>query len=330
MPVVDGPGQGVELLDLEQVTPHLRPQLRFGHVQGSPVAGKIGVRNSTAASGDEPPTAVAATLDGTVVTLTMDEDRSRDLVKFHSGHGIADIAGNAVEAGEVAVAFEGRLGRRPGAPALDGAAVELSNVSGAWLEDGEATGTIENADLLPAALLARFGRATAEQVVTHIEERMAAPRRRGFRARLAGRELQPGGERDFALGLLSSFAPMGTGLGGAAPMVVTTAKRAPVRARAASAISCSTVSMSRLALMRRMAAESAAIRSRAALPPPSRFAVPAQWGSFPNQRTDSRPARAVAARAGAPVSPAWGSSARPRQPREYKTDTAFDSNSTFA
>ena len=70
--------------------------------------------------------------------------------------------------------------------------LRLSNASGAVVTDGEATGTIENADLMPAALLARFGRATAEQVVTHIEERMAAPRRRGFRARLAGRELQPG------------------------------------------------------------------------------------------------------------------------------------------
>ena len=64
--------------------------------------------------------------------------------------------------------------------------LRLSNASGAWLEDSEATGTIENSDLMPAALLARFGRATAEQVVEHIEERMAAPRQRGFRARFAG------------------------------------------------------------------------------------------------------------------------------------------------
>ncbi len=34
----------------------------------------------------------------------------------------------------------------------------------------------------------------------------------------AGREFQPGSERDFALGFLSSFAPMGTGPAGAAPM----------------------------------------------------------------------------------------------------------------
>ncbi len=97
--------------------------------------------------------------------------------------------------------------------------LRFSNPSGMRLNRTEATGTIENTDLMPAALLARFGRATAEQVVTHIEERMAAPRRRGFRARLAGRELQPGSERDFALGLLSQFAqPMGTGPAGATAM----------------------------------------------------------------------------------------------------------------
>ena len=96
--------------------------------------------------------------------------------------------------------------------------LRLSNASGGQVTDGEATGTIENADLMPAALLARIGRATAEQVVEHIEERMAAPRQRGFRARFAGRELQPGSERDFALGFLSSFAPMGTGMAGAVPM----------------------------------------------------------------------------------------------------------------
>ena len=99
--------------------------------------------------------------------------------------------------------------------------MRLSNESGAYLRGihKAATGTIRNTDRVPAALLARFGRATAEQVVTHIEERMAAPRRRGFRARFAGRELRLGQERDFALGLMSQFAqPMGMGPAGAAPM----------------------------------------------------------------------------------------------------------------
>ena len=87
----------------------------------------------------------------------------------------------------------------------------LLNASGARLEDAEATGTIENADALPAALLARFGRAAAEHVVEHVEERMARPREPGFRARFAGREVGPGSERDFALELMSPFGqPAGT------------------------------------------------------------------------------------------------------------------------
>ena len=74
---------------------------------------------------------------------------------------------------------------------------------------------------MPAALLARFGRAAAEQVVEHVEQRMAAPRERGFRARFAGREFRPGMERDFALGFLSQFGqPMGASPAGAAPMGV--------------------------------------------------------------------------------------------------------------
>ena len=95
----------------------------------------------------------------------------------------------------------------------------LSNVSGARLEDADATGTIENTDPLPAALLARFGRASAQHVLEHVEERMAKPREPGFRARFADRDVRPGMERDFALGFLSQFGqPAGTNPIGASPM----------------------------------------------------------------------------------------------------------------
>ena len=89
--------------------------------------------------------------------------------------------------------------------------MRLSNPSGAHLRGNHkaATGTIQNTDAIPAALLARFGRSTAEQVVDQVEERMAAPREGGFRARLLGREYRPGMESDFAVGVLSSFAPRG-------------------------------------------------------------------------------------------------------------------------
>ena len=85
----------------------------------------------------------------------------------------------------------------------------LSNPSSGRLTNGEATGTIENRDPLPRALLARFGRTAAVHVVEHVEERMEAPREPGFRGRFAGQELRRGMERDFALSFLSQ-------LGGAA------------------------------------------------------------------------------------------------------------------
>ena len=103
----------------------------------------------------------------------------------------------------------------------------LSNASGARLDDAEATGTIENADALPAALIARFGRASAEHVVEHVEERMAGPREPGFRGRFAGRDVGPGMERDFALDFLSQLGgaagmnPMGSPPMGAFPMGVS-------------------------------------------------------------------------------------------------------------
>ena len=81
----------------------------------------------------------------------------------------------------------------------------LSNTSGGRLTDGDATGTIENRDPLPRALLARFGRTAAVHVVEHVEERLAAPREPGFRGRFAGRELRRGMERDMALNFLSQL-----------------------------------------------------------------------------------------------------------------------------
>ena len=96
----------------------------------------------------------------------------------------------------------------------------LSNVSVGRLTDGEATGTIENHDPLPRALMARFGRTAAVHVVEHVEERIDAPRDPGFRGRFGGRELRRGTERDLALGFLGQLGGMagmqraGAGVGG--------------------------------------------------------------------------------------------------------------------
>ena len=46
------------------------------------------------------------------------------------------------------------------------------NPSGAYIEDGEATGTIENSDPLPVAWTARFGRAVASHLVDALEARL--------------------------------------------------------------------------------------------------------------------------------------------------------------
>ena len=97
--------------------------------------------------------------------------------------------------------------------------LRLSNISSGRLTDGEATGTIENHDPMPRALLARFGRAAAVHVVEHVEERLAAPREPGFRGRFAGRELRRGMERDVALNFLQALSGgAGAGSMGAGPM----------------------------------------------------------------------------------------------------------------
>ena len=71
-----------------------------------------------------------------------------------------------------------------------------------------------NADPLPRALLARFGRTAAVHVVEHVEERLQAPREPGFRGEFAGRELRQGMEREMALSVLNRLGGM-AGAGGA-------------------------------------------------------------------------------------------------------------------
>ena len=93
----------------------------------------------------------------------------------------------------------------------------LSNASNGVLGDATATGTIENSDPLPKALMARFGRTAALHVVEQVEERVNAPRQPGFDGRLAGRQVNGNMGRDFALDFLrqlgggAGYTPMGTG-----------------------------------------------------------------------------------------------------------------------
>ena len=81
----------------------------------------------------------------------------------------------------------------------------LSNPSNGTLGDSTATGTIENSDPLPKALVARFGRTAALHVVEQVEERVNAPRAPGFDGRVAGRQINRDMGRDFALDFLQQL-----------------------------------------------------------------------------------------------------------------------------
>ena len=81
----------------------------------------------------------------------------------------------------------------------------LSNASSGVLTDATATGTIENTDLLPRALMARFGRTAALHVVEQVQERIEAPRETGIEARFAGRPVGREMVRDLAAGFLGQL-----------------------------------------------------------------------------------------------------------------------------
>ena len=68
----------------------------------------------------------------------------------------------------------------------------LRNASGASLGDREATGTIENADPIPQAWLARFGRTAAGHVVDAVGSRLTETTARDSHVTLAGQQLPLG------------------------------------------------------------------------------------------------------------------------------------------
>ena len=72
----------------------------------------------------------------------------------------------------------------------------LSNATGAWIEDGTATGTIRNSDAMPRAWLARFGRTVADQVIEAVEGRMTAARSPGAEVSVGGQKIGGGAAAD--------------------------------------------------------------------------------------------------------------------------------------
>ena len=81
----------------------------------------------------------------------------------------------------------------------------LSNASNGVLTDATATGTIENSDAMPRALMARFGRTAAVHIVEQVEERVNAPRAPGFDGQVAGRQINRNMGQDFALEFLQQL-----------------------------------------------------------------------------------------------------------------------------
>ena len=119
----------------------------------------------------------------------------------YATHNISAHAGSDYTAMSGVLTFEpGETKKTVSVPVLDDAHDEetetmklvLSNANGAYLLDGEAIGTIENSDRMPAAWLSRFGRTVAEQVLDAVEERIRAAPETGVRVTVAGQHL--GGE----------------------------------------------------------------------------------------------------------------------------------------
>ena len=104
-------------------------------------------------------------------------------VDYATADGSATAGADYTTASGTLTFDPGTTEQRVSVPVLDDAVddggetltLTLSSASGAWIEDGTATGTIENSDPMPQAWLARFGRTVASQAVEALEERMAQP-----------------------------------------------------------------------------------------------------------------------------------------------------------
>ena len=71
--------------------------------------------------------------------------------------------------------------------------LKITSATRATFHDYKGTGTIENHDALPIALVVRFGRAMGSHVVEQVEQRMAAPRTPGLDGTIGGMPLRGGG-----------------------------------------------------------------------------------------------------------------------------------------
>ena len=74
--------------------------------------------------------------------------------------------------------------------------LRLSNATGAWIGDGEGTGTIRSTGAMPRAWLARFGRTVSEHVLDAVAGRLSGPRGSGTELRIGGQSIAASGDAE--------------------------------------------------------------------------------------------------------------------------------------
>ena len=209
------------------------------------ICGAEGKKLSTAVSGtvQGPPAAAVADAraqEGTDATLDFQVTLGRApagtvTVDYATADGTALSGEDYTETSGTLTFASGETSKTVSVPVLDDAhdegeetlTLRLSNAAGAWIEDGEAVGTIVNSDPIPKAWLARFGRTVTGQVLDAVEARLAAPRTAGAQASLAGQAL-PSRRADEV-----AAANPGSGTGAGDDAAGATALRADAEDRAA-------------------------------------------------------------------------------------------------
>ena len=147
-------------------------QTRTRGVSASTVTPTLSVTDARAHEG------VDATID---FTVTLSRPAARPVtVAYATADGTAQAGADYTAASGTLTFAVGETSKTVSIVVLDDAHDEgeetftllLSNLSGARIEDGEATGTIENSDPLQQAWLARFGRTAATHVTDAVGERL--------------------------------------------------------------------------------------------------------------------------------------------------------------